>query len=263
MDQGIDIVSTLSQAGFGEHAANIERQGYKPETKDGVTVYSGDDKGVPFRFFVHTPIREAESAQRGYKVADEMDAIEWLTNKTSHPTAIIRAGHLPSELLDFEEWKVPKEFHPEHGYQINTKEYHDELRKLKPVGGLLFDAYTRWKEGREAKGTLLSKWDGLGEGDLATFQANGIMTLEQLASHPPERTRRWSAHMLELQQAAVLELNEQEHMKKAREEVAKLGDLKALLAKQAAEIEKLKAAQKPKAKTSSRKKTDSETKGEE
>lgn len=239
--QGIDIVGTLGAAGFGEHAVNIEKAGYRPEIKDGVTVYSGDDKGVPFRFFIHTPVLEHDSKTLGYKQCDAIECIEWLTSKTNRPTAILRPGHLPPELMEFDVTSVPQEFHPEHGYQINTNEYHKQLRELRPVGGLLFEAYERWKEGREAEGTLLSKWEGLGERDLATFQENGIFTLEQLAEHPPARTRRWSEHMRELQEKAILELNQKEHMQQAQAEMVKFGEIKEALAQLQAENAELKA----------------------
>lgn len=239
--QALDIVSTLSQHGFGEHAANIQRQGYKPQQKDGVTVYSGADRGVPFRFFIYTPVLEHKSKTQGYKECDAIEAIEWLTSKSCHPTALLRPGHIPTELLEFDAHTIPQEFHPEHGYQINTTEYHEQLRQLKPVGGLLYEAYVRWKEGRQAEGHLLSRCEWLGERDLATLNENGIFTLEQLAEYPPDRTRRWSEHMRELQEQAIQELNKEEHMQKAQAEIAKLGDIEKMLAKLEAENKELRA----------------------
>lgn len=265
--QPIDIVSTLAKHGFGDQAKNIERKGYIPTEKDGVTTYSGDHKGVPFRFFIYTPVLEHASKTSGYKQCDAVECIEWLTNKTNHPTAIVRAGHLPPELLDFEVHTIPQEFHPEHGYQINTQEYHQKVRELKPVGGLLYEAYCRWKEGREAEGSLLSKWEGLGERDLATFNENGIYTLEQLASLGPDRTRRWSEHMRNLQEQAILEINEREHMQEAQARVAELGKIEDLLAAAQKRNEELEARlakleEKPKA-TASKRKTQTKKKTEE
>lgn len=247
----IDIVSTIAGAGFTDAAQTIQRQNLKPVEQNGISTYAGEDRGVPFRFFIHTYRNEEKSRREGYRISDEVECIEWLKSKYSRPTAMLRPGHIPTELLDFEEWSIPFEVeYDANGFEVATKEnralkneYFQKLRELRPVGGLLFEAYTRWKEGRDAPGTALERWDAvqLGEGDIATLKDNGVYTVEMLAAVSPDKLRKWPDHYREIQEQSVEWLNKQEYMQRTQEEIAKLGDLKGLLEKYEARNAELEA----------------------
>lgn len=143
-------------------AEDIAKQGLREvELESGVSrLMSGSDGGVAYRFFLHTEYNKMKSDAAGYEVFDEKDAIQWLVDRRTKPVELVK--FLPSELLSFNR--------------------HGEL-----VGGRYKEAYERYLEGRAAPGIPLKSWGVLSDGEVASFEADGIFTVEQLAEQPDSK----------------------------------------------------------------------------
>lgn len=123
---------------------------------------SGHDKGVAFRFFTKPLYNATASKLAGYEKFDEVEMIEWMTDKYCHPTE--RVKFLPEALLHID---------PLTG----------EAR------GRYAEAYKRYKEGKAAPGTPLEMWGVFSQGEVATLAMNSIFTVEQYAALPRDRVK--------------------------------------------------------------------------
>lgn len=130
----------------------------KTDLNDGVSRFiSGHDKGVAFRFWIHPEYNKDKSLKAHYEAYDEIEMIEWNTDRFCKPTE--RVSFLPPELLEIDP-------------------YTHEAR------GRFAEAYTRFKKGLSAPGTSLSKWGVLTDGEIATLADNGVFSVEQFAAMP-------------------------------------------------------------------------------
>lgn len=141
-----------------EAAKDLARQNLNFQNlSDGVTKISGHDKGVGFRFFIHDEKNELKSEIGGYDHFDEIEMIEWFPDGFNTPNE--RVKYLPKEMLNFN-------------------------RQGEAVGGAYLEAYKRFREGKTAIGTPLSKWGILSSGHVASLASIGVHTVEQLAVQP-------------------------------------------------------------------------------
>lgn len=125
---------------------------------DGVNrLMSGHDKGVAFRFHVHSEYNPVKSKLSGYECFNEFDMVEWIVDKNNRPVEQVR--FLPPTLLSFD-------------------------KDGDCVGGRYREEYLRFKEGRSAPGTPLTRWGVLPEGEVAALAKNGIFTVEQFSATP-------------------------------------------------------------------------------
>ena len=137
----------------------MKKQGFTEKPiDDGVSVMSGHDSGVAYRFFIHPEYNLIKSKAAKYEVFDEIEMIEWMRDKRTMPTERVR--FLPEALLYFD----------------------DETGEC--IGGKYQDAYLRFKEGKAAAGMPLTKWNLLNDAQVATLARAGIFTIEQLAEQP-------------------------------------------------------------------------------
>lgn len=189
---------------------DIKRQGRVAQTlEDGVTVLAGHDKGVAYRFYVHTVFNPRVSKTVGYEYFDEIEMIEWLIDKNNKPTE--RVNLLPEELLK---------------RSFDGKEV---------IGGRYFEAYKRFKEGRDAVGTPLRKWGVLSDGNVASLEAAQIFTVEQLAEITRDRIAGvYPEDVVEAHDRAVLHMKSRDQVAVQNEQARKMADMEA-------ELEKLRA----------------------
>jgi hypothetical protein len=172
-----------------------------------------DAKGLPFRFEIHTQYNPLKSKQLKYEYYDELEIIRWFRDRFDQPVELVRL--LPEALLDLSDTEAPR--------------------------GLYAEAYKRFKEGRAAPGTPLSKWGVLTDGQVSTLAHKGIFSIEQFAATPKgkvvsmlpsEYVEAWErAHqfMAAKDNRAVLAKND--------EEIKKLADANAELKKQLIEMQ--------------------------
>jgi len=169
-----DVIENFALPGVAADQLRAQAANIKEVTlDDGVSMMSGHDRGVAYRFYTHTVLNDKKSKLVKYKHYDEVDMIEWLVDRRSKPTEIalrhftdpsdptktIYRSELPEELLSFDE-------------DGNC------------IGGLYKEAYDRFKSGRNAPGIPLSKWGVLSDSMVATLASAGIFSVEQLASQP-------------------------------------------------------------------------------
>jgi len=171
------------------------------EIEDGVSVFSGHDQGVAYRFFVHAEYNKQKSRSKGYEVFDEIEMIEWLRDKRTKPTEQVR--FLPDALLEF----------------------NDEGQC---ISGRYSDSYNRFKEGRQAAGMPLSKWGVLSEGECASLAKAGIFTIEQLAEQPRSKIEsKYPVRFIEALERAIQWVYGQEARESAFETSNKVDELLA------------------------------------
>lgn len=144
----------------GNAAADIAQKMRAVDMGDGVSMMSGHDGAMSYRFFVHPEYNSVKSEELGYEVFDEIEMIEWLADRGTKPTEQVR--FLPPALLSFN-------------------------REGQAVRGKYLDSYLRFKEGKNAPGMPLNKWGVLSDGEVATLGAAGIFSVEQYAAMPKDR----------------------------------------------------------------------------
>lgn len=118
-----------------------------------------DMRGLPYRFEIHTQYNKLKSQTAKYEVYDEIEIIRWFRDRFDQPVEIVRL--LPEALLDLNDPDEPR--------------------------GAYAESYRRFKEGRLAPGTPLSKWGVLSDGQVATLAHRNIFSVEQLASTPKNK----------------------------------------------------------------------------
>lgn len=177
---------------------------------------SGHDKGVAYRFFTKPVYNETKSKLCGYEKFDEIEMIEWLTDKYNHPTEQVR--FLPEELL-------------------HTDTLTGEVR------GRYSESYKRYKEGKAAPGTPLEKWGVFSDGEVATLAMNGIFSVEQFAALSKDRiASKFPTNFVDAHERAIQFTNGKSNKVEADKQAAQMLELERKNAKLEAELEAIKAA---------------------
>ena len=198
---------------------------------DGVSMMSGHDQGVAYRFFPFTVLNEKKSKLLKYKYFDEVDMIEWLVDRRTKPVEIalrhytdpndpsktIYKSELPETLLAFDEDGVC-------------------------VGGQYQAAYERYKEGKSTPGLPLSKWGVLSDSNVATLAAAGIFSVEQLGAQPRGKIEgKFPQEIVDAFEQAIAWETSKDSRAVATKQSEELLKLHEQAAKRDAEIEELKA----------------------
>lgn len=193
----------------------LKRQNRRMEDLgDGVSRYSGQDRGVSFRFWIETVKNEVKSKAARFTVFDEVEMIEWTSDRYNKPTEQVR--FLPAELLTFD---IDGEC----------------------IGGLYQDAYLRFKTGRKAPGLPLSKWGELSDSEVATLADAGIFTVEQFAAMPRDKIAgRYTQNFVDAFESAIQWVNGKQHRYQVEEQAEEILELRQAIAKRDRDLEELK-----------------------
>jgi hypothetical protein len=177
MDLGA-ILDNSHMPGFEFARDDVKRLGLAAQNlAPGVTMFSGHDAGVSYRFFVEYVENVEISRKLKYYKPDPVEMIQWTIEKQNKPTEQVR--FLPPELLQF-----------------------DELTG-ECTGGKYAESYIRFKNGLSAPGFPLSNWSEIGRADLETLAHAGIFSIEQLAVQSDEKMRKFHDSIQEVFQKAV------------------------------------------------------------
>lgn len=151
----------------------------------GVSLMSGHDHGVPFRFFTFQDFDKLKSDKCGWEQFNEEIMIQWFNDRYTKPTERVRllvkeAPHL----LSFN--------------AITGK-----------TRGQYAEAYDRFKAGIQAEGTPLDLWatkyGTLSDSEIATLKANEIYTVEQFGACPEGKIRsKFPAEIVAAFERAIL-----------------------------------------------------------
>ena len=143
-------------------AEDIAKQNLQAvQLQDGVTRFmSGHDGGVAYRFFEFSDYNIVKSKNLGYEVFEPVEMIEWLLDRKNKIPE--RVSRLPEALLRFNKYGECS-------------------------GGRYKESYMRYKEGKGAIGTPVTKWGILSDCEAASLTAEGIYTVEQFADYPTDR----------------------------------------------------------------------------
>lgn len=172
--------------------ANVEASGAREAVNklmfknidNGVSVMSGHEEGMPFRFLQvavfngwspRTKEEEIEAIEAGRKwsdsnieaecvmpVYDDVDAVEFIYSRYRHPVQLVK--HLNRERIRF---GIDGEI----------------------IGGSMAEDYKRWKEGLGPSGHSLELWHEISPGILKTLNSQNIFTVEQFASMPRNKVK--------------------------------------------------------------------------
>lgn len=194
----------------------LKRQNRRMEDLgDGVSRYSGQDRGVSFRFWIETVKNEVKSKAAKFAMFDEIEMIEWTADKYNKPTE--RVCFLPMELLTFD-------------------------MDGECVGGLYQDAYLRFKTGRKAPGLPLSKWGELSDAEVATLADAGVFSVEQFAAMPRAKiVGRYTQNFVDAFESAIQWVNGKEHRYEAESIANELAEQRQVNAKMESEMQALRA----------------------
>ena len=148
---------------------------------DGNTrIMSGHDKsGVPYRFFMHLEKNEARSKKLGYTDFDQIPMVEWHPDSWNKPTE--RVKELPEALL------------------VITDDGE--------VYGQFAESYVRFRDGLEAKGLPLNRWQEVSDIEIATLATMRIYTVEQLAASPRSKFDPMPERFKQIFEAAIQHTN--------------------------------------------------------
>lgn len=139
-------------------------------------IMSGHDRmGVPYRFFMHLEKNETRSKILGYADFDQIPMIEWHPDSWNKPTE--RVKELPEALL----------FITDDG----------------EVFGQFAESYVRFRDGLEATGLPLNRWNEINEIEIATLASMRIYTVEQFAASPRDKFARMTENFQKLFEAAI------------------------------------------------------------
>lgn len=177
---------------------------------------SGQDRGIAYRFdkiAVYNPIKSEEA---GYEVFDEQEVcFRYVDRKNIIPMPV---KNCPQEFLRFN-------------------------RQGDLVGGRYAAAYKAWKNGEQAPGTALRKWDVLNTAEIASLEADGIFTIEQYAEYPEAKlVGRYPDQFIEGRRRAVQWVAGKEMREKAHEQAQKNAELIAQNKDLSERLAKLEAA---------------------
>lgn len=101
----------------------------------------GNDADVGIRFFIHSEFRPAKSEIVGYDVWEDVEMIEFFVDKLTRISLMV------------------------------TNEHRRKYAEL----------YNRFKQGLGSSGTMISSWNQITPSERNMFEAQGIITVEQLA----------------------------------------------------------------------------------
>lgn len=186
-------------------------------------IMSGHDKsGVPYRFFMHLEKNPTRTKTLGYADFDSIPMVEWHPDAWNKPTE--RVSELPEALLTISEDGE--------------------------VYGQFAESYIRFRDGLEAKGLPLNRWQEVSDVEIATLASMRIYTVEQLAASPRTKFSVMPDRFKEIFEAAiqhtngynVKELNKEmaDRVLSLEAEKAKMADDVAMLREQ---VEKFQAGQ--------------------
>lgn len=185
---------------------------------NGVTRFEvmGHDRGVPYWFQMVEEYSPAKSEEQNREVFDVQEVcFRMIDRKNIIPMPV---KGCPPEYLRFN-------------------------RQGELVGGRYAEAYKRWKAGESMPGLALRKWNVLNVADVASLEADGIFTVEQLAEYPLERlTGRYPDNFIDAHKRANQWVNGKAVMEKAGEQAVQLARLekeKSDLAERLAKLEAL------------------------
>jgi len=152
-----------------------------PSSEKGISHLSGEHSGgLPFKFFTLAEYDFVGSKIAKYEKFNNLEMIEWTVD--SKNKLVARITELPTELLEFEiigYKEVPPSANPNHAIDPYAHPIYGEC-----IGGLLRDAYLRFKDGVNAPGLPLAKWGVLDDASVATLNAYGLNSVEQFAAKP-------------------------------------------------------------------------------
>jgi len=183
--------------------ADIESLKARQEQRlgDGVGIYSGQDRGVGFKFYVHAEYNKLKSDLSGTEQWDKIEMIQFFVDKFSKPAERVNDEH---------------------------------RRKFKKE-------YDAWKAGLEAPGTALSTWAPCEVHQYKTLAGMGIFSVEQLAETPRGKLEgKVSADYLELHNRAIQYVNGQSGRVMASEYADKLAEQARENAKLRSDLDELK-----------------------
>ena len=152
---------------------------------DGVTSYSGHDRGLPFFFFEGEIKNELQSKLAGSDIYEPVDMIEYRIDKfTKHHEIVTEA------IIN----KYPVE-------------------------------WDRYKKGLEAPGTPLLRWGKCSKAQLRTLNAANIFSVEQLASTPKTKLAgKFPKDIQDLQEQAIHFTNAAEGRSEIKDFASKLAE---------------------------------------
>lgn len=187
---------------------------------DGIAVSTaGFDTGVSYRFFIHSEYNKLKSKAAKYEKSNEIEMIEWHPDRYNKPTE--RVKDLGPDLLEFDE---------------ETGE---------AIGGRYAEAYKRWKAGVTSPGLPLSKWGVLSDGWVTTLAQHGVYSVEQFASMPRSKMDNFKdAEVREAFERAIEFVAMKEGRVQADKQAEEILELQKEKARQAQELEELKAQMK-------------------
>lgn len=181
---------------------------------DGISRMSGHDRGVPFRFWIETVKNEEKSKAARIPMYDEIEMIEWTSDRYNKPTE--RVKFLPDGLLTFD---VDGEC----------------------VGGRYQESFLRFKKGMKAPGLPLSKWGEMSDSEVATLADAGVYSVEQLAAMPRDKiTSRYPQRFVDIFESAIQWVNGKQHRYQVEEQADEILELRQAIAKRDRDLEELK-----------------------
>lgn len=205
---GFVLPQNVAEAGAREDVAKMSFQ----NIGDGVSVMSGFDKGISYRFLNIPVLNEAKSQEAGMDIFDEEESIEFFVDSKTKPVYAIK--FLSPDRLRF-----------------NRR---DEI-----VGGSFKDAYDKWKLGLDTPGLALEKWDVINYPMVKTFNSEGIFSVEQLGAMPRDAiVGRFQAPFVEAYEKAIQYVSNHDMAARSKEQVNKLLEV---LDQQNSKIEALQA----------------------
>ncbi len=141
---------------------------------------SGHDKsGVPYRFFMHLEKNQTRSKTLGYADFDSIPMVEWHPDDWNKPTE--RVKELPEALLT--------------------------ITDDGEVYGQFAESYVRFRDGLEAKGLPLNRWQEVTDVEIATLATMRIYTVEQLAASPRTKFSVMPQRFQDIFEAAIQHTN--------------------------------------------------------
>lgn len=159
--------------------------------QDGVARLSSEHMGgLPFSFKNYVEYLPLESKKLRIERYQDVDCIEWVVDSKNRIPA--RVHELPEQLLEFEVtgYRTAK---PNKNPLLEDDEFaHPIFGEC--VGGMLKEAYDRYKQGLSTPGLPLNKWGVLSDSDCASLAAYGIFSVEQFAAMPTSKIKNGQWH---------------------------------------------------------------------
>lgn len=158
---------------------------------DGVARLSSEHMGgLPFSFKNYVEYLPLESKKLRIERYQDVDIIEWTIDRGNKIPA--RVTELPKELLEFEVtgYRTAK---PNKNPLFEDDEYAHPIYG-ECIGGMLKEAYDRYKNGLSTPGLPLNKWGVLSDSDCASLASIGVFSVEQFAAMPTAKIKNGQWH---------------------------------------------------------------------